>query len=388
MRCLMVAKRISNVPESGTVRIANLVARLTQEGRQIFSFSMGEPDFVTPESIRKATQEALDEGFTHYTPSAGIPRLRELIAEKSLEQNGIPCQASDVLVTPSKHAIFMSMLAVVDEGDEVILPDPAWGTFDATARLAGGRPRYAVLREEDEFRMTPDVVAELITPKTSLIVINSPSNPTGSVMEREDLKGIADLAKDHDFTVLSDEVYEHIIYEGKHHSIASLEGMFERTITINGFSKTYAMTGWRLGWLVAPPPLFKAMSKLQSHSVTCAVSFVQKGGVEALTGPQGSVDEMVGEFKERRDMVMELLEEIPSLHCPVPKGAFYIFPSYDLEMNSEEFCAYLLEKANVGVTPGVAFGPNSEGRFRLSYAASRGTLEKGMASMKKALARL
>jgi aspartate aminotransferase len=388
MRCLMVAKRISNVPESGTVRIANLVARLTQEGRQIFSFSMGEPDFVTPESIRKATQEALDEGFTHYTPSAGIPRLRALIAEKSLEQNGIPCQASDVLVTPSKHAIFMSMLAVVDEGDEVILPDPAWGTFEATARLAGGRPRYAVLREEDEFRMTPEVVAELITPKTSLIVINSPSNPTGSVMEREDLKGIADLAKDHDFTVLSDEVYEHIIYEGKHHSIASLEGMFERTITINGFSKTYAMTGWRLGWLVAPPPLFKAMSKLQSHSVTCAVSFVQKGGVEALVGPQGSVDEMVGEFRARRDLVMELLEEIPSLHCPVPKGAFYIFPSYDLEMNSEEFCAYLLEKANVGVTPGVAFGPNSEGHFRLSYAASRETLRKGMASMKEALAKI
>jgi aspartate aminotransferase len=384
----MVAKRISNVPESGTVRIANLVARLTQEGRQIFSFSMGEPDFVTPESIRKATQEALDEGFTHYTPSAGIPRLRALIAEKSLEQNGIPCQASDVLVTPSKHAIFMSMLAVVDEGDEVILPDPAWGTFEATARLAGGRPRYAVLREEDEFRMTPEVVAELITPKTSLIVINSPSNPTGSVMEREDLKGIADLAKDHDFTVLSDEVYEHIIYEGKHHSIASLEGMFERTITINGFSKTYAMTGWRLGWLVAPPPLFKAMSKLQSHSVTCAVSFVQKGGVEALVGPQGSVDEMVGEFRARRDLVMELLEEIPSLHCPVPKGAFYIFPSYDLEMNSEEFCAYLLEKANVGVTPGVAFGPNSEGHFRLSYAASRETLRKGMASMKEALAKI
>jgi len=388
MRCLMVAKRISNVPESGTVRIANLVSRLTQEGRQIYSFSMGEPDFVTPEGIRKATQEALDEGFTHYTPSAGIPRLRELIAEKSLEQNGIPCQASDVLVTPSKHAIFMSMLAVVDEGDEVILPDPAWGTFDATARLAGGRPRYAVLREEDGFRMNPEVVAELITPKTSLIVINSPSNPTGSVIEREDLKGIADLAKDHDLTVLSDEVYEHIIYEGKHHSIASLDEMFERTITINGFSKTYAMTGWRLGWLVAPPPLFKAISKLQSHSVTCAVSFVQKGGVEALIGPQGSVDEMVGEFRARRDLVMELLEEIPSLHCPIPKGAFYIFPSYDLEMNSEEFCAYLLEKANVGVTPGVAFGPNSEGRFRLSYATSRETLEKGMASMKEALARL
>lgn len=384
----MVADRLGNMPESGTVRIANLVAKLKQEGRDVLSFSMGEPDFTTPENIREAAKRALDEGFTHYTPSAGLPELRDLIARKSIKENKIPCTASNVLVTPTKHAIFMSVLAMINQGDEVILPDPVWGTYDASIRLAGGKPRYAVLKQEEEFRMTSERVAELITPKTRMIVINSPLNPTGSVLEKEDIKGIADLAKDHDITVMADEVYEHIIYEGEHLSIASLDGMFDRTITINGFSKTYAMTGWRLGWLVAPPEIFRAVNKLQSHSVTCAVSFVQKGGIEALSGPQDSVAAMREEFRARRDLVCDLIEEIPSLHCSKPKGAFYIFPSYDFEMNSEDFCTYILENANVGVTPGAAFGPNSEGYFRISYAASREALKEGLTRIKEALSRL
>ena len=385
MRLLMVAKRLDNMPESGTVRIANLVSKLKQEGRDVLSFSMGEPDFTTPEYIREAAKRALDEGFTHYTPSAGLPELRELVARKSVEENGIPCDASNVLITPSKHAIFMSVLSTVDEGDEVIIPDPAWGTYDASIRLAGGKVKYAVLNQENEFRMTPETVAEMITPKTRLMVINSPSNPAGSVLDRDDVKGLADLAIDHDITVISDEVYEHIIYDGEHVSMASIDGMFERTITVNGFSKTFAMTGWRLGWMVAPPDLFKAASKLQSHSVTCAVSFVQKGGIEALKGPKDSVDEMRKEFKARRDLVCDLIDDIPTLHCGRPKGAFYVFPSYDFETNSEDFCTYLLEKANVGVTPGSAFGPNSEGHFRISYAASREALEEGLDRIKKAL---
>lgn len=384
----MVAKRLGKMPESGTVRIANLVAKLKQEGRDVLSFSMGEPDFTTPENIREATKRALDEGFTHYTPSAGLPELRELVARKSVEDNGIPCCASNVLITPSKHAIFMSILATVNEGDEAIIPDPAWGTYDACIRLAGGKPQYAVLDQENEFRFTPETVAELITPRTRLILINSPSNPAGSVLEREDLKGLADLAQDHDISVISDEVYEHIIYEGEHVSIASIDGMFDRTMTINGFSKTFAMTGWRLGWVVAPPDMFNAVSKLQSHSVTCAVSFVQKGGIEALRGPQDSVVAIREEFRARRDLVCDLIGDIPSLHCTKPKGAFYVFPSYDFEMNSEDLCTYLLENANVGVTPGTAFGPNSEGYFRISYAASREALEEGLGRIKKALANL
>jgi aspartate aminotransferase len=379
---------MGNMPESGTVKIANLVSKLKQEGRNVISFSMGEPDFPTPENIREAAKRALDEGFTHYTPSAGIPELRELVAEKSVKENNIPCTASNVLITPSKHAIFMSMLAMVDEGDEVIIPDPAWGTYDASIRLAGGKPTYVVLEEDNGFRMNPDALAEIITPRTSMIVVNSPSNPAGSVLERDDIKGIADLAKDHDLTILSDEVYEHIIYEGEPTSMASVDGMFERTITVNGFSKTYAMTGWRLGWLVAPPAIFKEFSKLQSHSVTCGVSFAQKGAVEALKGPQDSVASMKEEFRIRRDLVCDLIDEIPSLHCARPKGAFYIFPSYDFEMNSEDFCTYLLENANVGVTPGTAFGPHSEGHFRISYAASREALEEGLIRIKEALSRL
>lgn len=384
----MVARRMGNMPESGTVKIANLVSKLKQEGRDVLSFSMGEPDFPTPENIRESAKRALDEGFTHYTPSAGIPELRELVARKSVRENNIPCKASNVLITPSKHAIFMSMLAMVNEGDEVIIPDPAWGTYDASIRLAGGRPRYLVLHQDNEFRMDPDDLAELITPRTSMIVVNSPSNPTGSVLEQGDIKGIADLAKDHDITILSDEVYEHIIYEGEHISMASIDGMFDRTITVNGFSKTYAMTGWRLGWAVAPTPIFKELSKLQSHSVTCGVSFAQKGGVEALKGPQDSLASMKEEFRIRRDLVCDLIDEIPSLHCSKPKGAFYVFPSYDFEMNSEDFCTYLLENANVGVTPGTAFGPNSEGHFRMSYAASRESLEEGLERIKEALCKL
>ncbi|MFP4546047.1 MAG: pyridoxal phosphate-dependent aminotransferase [Methanomassiliicoccales archaeon] len=384
----MVAKRMGYMPESGTVRIANMVSRLKEKGEDILSFSMGEPDFTTPENIRKAAARALEEGYTHYTPSAGFPELRDLVAEKSREENGIPCDASNVLVTPTKHSIFMSILAMVDEGDEVILPDPAWGTYDASIRLAGGVPRYAVLDQENDFRMTPETVQGLIGPKTRMIVLNSPSNPAGSVLEREDVKGIADLVIDNDLTVLSDEVYEKIVYEGEHHSIGSMDGMFDRTITVNGFSKTFAMTGWRLGWMVAPPEIFKAVSKIQSHSVTCAVPFAQMGGIEALKGPRDEVEEMVREFRARRDLVMDMMDEIPSVECQRPKGAFYVFPSYDFEMNSEDFCTYLLENAKVGVTPGSAFGPNSEGHFRISYAASREDLKAGLERIKEALERL
>jgi len=379
---------MGNVPESGTVRIGNLVSRLKAEGRDIISFSMGEPDFTTPDNIREAAKRALDDGFTHYTPSAGIAELRRAVAEKSMRENGIPCDMSNVLITPSKQAIFMSIMAMVDEGDEVILPDPAWGTYDACIRLAGGTPVYLVLDAENDFRPSPEDISELITDKTSMIVINSPSNPSGGIMEEEDAEGIADLAIDHDLTVLSDEVYEKVIYEGKHLSLASYDGMFERTITVNGFSKTYAMTGWRLGWLVAPPYMLKPISKLQSHSLTCAVSFAQVGGLEALTGPQDSVRGMVEEFRARRDLVCDLLDEIPSLSCSRPKGAFYVFPSYDFEMKSDELTEYLLEKANVGVTPGTAFGPNSEGHFRISYAASRENIEEGLRRIKEALTNL
>jgi len=385
----MAAKRLSNVPESGTVKIANVVSRLKQDGvKDIISFSMGEPDFPTPENITQACQASLDRNFTHYTPSAGIPELRKAVAARTRQDNGIPCTEANVLITPTKQAIFMTMLALVDEGDEVVLPDPAWGTYEACIRLAGGVPRYVTLSPDDDYRMTPEAVAEAITPKTTMVLLNSPSNPTGAVLTRGDIQGIADLARDHDLTVLSDEVYEKIIFEGEHHSIAALDGMFDRTVTVNGVSKTYAMTGWRLGWAVAPAPIIKALNTLQTHSLTCCVSFVQQAGVEALSGPQDSVDRMVKEFRERRDLIMRLIADIPSLHCPTPKGAFYLFPSFDHQMSSEDLAAYLLQEAHVALTPGSAFGPAGEGHLRISYACSRQDIEEGMARIKKALAKL
>jgi aspartate aminotransferase len=384
----MVAKRLSNVPESGTVKISNIVSKLKEEGVDIVSFSMGEPDFSTPDNITQACVDSLHGHFTHYTPSLGIPELRKAVAQKARRENSIPCTEANVLITPTKQAIFMAVMAMIDEGDEVILPDPSWGTYEACVRLAGGVPVYAALSPADEYRMTPELVQEHITPRTRMVLLNSPANPTGSVLTEADVKGIADLAVDHDLLVLSDEVYEKIVFEGKHFSIASMDGMFDRTITVNGVSKTYAMTGWRLGWAIAPLSIIKPMNTLQTHSITCVTSFVQKAGVEALNGPQSSVDEMVKEFRARRDLIMSLIDEIPSLHCPEPKGAFYLFPSYDQEMSSEDMAAYLLEKAHVAVTPGAAFGPSGEGHLRISYACSRRDIREGMARIKAALAEL
>lgn len=384
----MVSRRLGSVTESGTVRISNIVSKLRQEGIDVLSLSMGEPDFPTPDNITKACVAALNEHFTHYTPSAGIPELRKAVAAKSVKDNGIRCSENNVLITPTKQAIFMTMFAMLDEGDEAIIPDPTWGTFDACVRLAGATPRYLKLIPEEEYRITPERIAELITKKTKLILINSPSNPCGAVLTKKDIQGIADLAMDHDLLVFSDEVYEKIIYDGAmHHSIASLDGMFDRTITTNGLSKTYAMTGWRIGWIVAPVEVVKEINKLQTHSLTCVTSFVQKAAVEALTGPQESVGKMVNEFHTRRDLMYGLMKEIPSLRCPRPKGAFYVFPKYDFNMRSDDLAAYLLEKAHVAITPGSAFGPSGEGHLRLSYAASKEVITEAMGRIGEALAK-
>ena len=384
----MVSKRLQNVPTSGTVKISNIVSQLKSEGVDILSFSMGEPDFATPENIIDACVDSLRGQFTHYTPSLGIPELREAIAAKTRKENDIKCSAKNVLVTPTKHAIFMIALAYLDPGDEVLLADPSWVTYDACIRLAGAKPVYVPTSYADEFTMTPEMMAEKVTDKTRMVFLNSPCNPTGTVMSRNDLKGIADLCMDHDLKVLSDEIYERIIYEGEHISIGSLDGMFDRTLTVSGLSKTYAMTGWSLGWLVAPESDIKEVNKLQTHSITCCASFTQPAAVEALTGPQGEIDRMVGEFRKRRDLMCDLIEDIPGLCCIKPKGAFYVFPRYDLDMSSEDFAAYLLKEAHVAVTPGSAFGPSGEGYLRLSYAASEEQIIEGMQRIKDAMSRL
>jgi aspartate aminotransferase len=383
----MIAERINRVKESGTMKMKELAGQKKAEGKNIISFTVGEPDFDTPKHIVEAAKKALDEGKTRYLNAAGLPELREAIARSAKAANGIPCDASNVMVAPSKHAIFETIMATVNEGEEVILPDPAWVSYEPATALAGGRAVPVTTKEENEWRVLPEDVAELITPKTKMIILNSPSNPCGSIATKDDIKGIADLAKDHDLVVLSDEVYEKIVFDGhKHYSIAAEPDMFDRTVTISGFSKTYAMTGWRMGWLIAPKPLFKAVNKIQQHSITHVTTFAQYGGLAALTGPQEPVDAMVNEFKERRDLVMKLIGEIPQLHCDVPKGAFYAFPRYDNLMKSEEMALYLMDKAEVAVTGGAAFGEAGEQHLRISYATNKENISEGLERLKNALA--
>lgn len=383
----MIAERVKKVQESGTMKMKELAGQKKAEGKKIISFTVGEPDFDTPKHIVEAAKKALDEGKTRYLDAPGLPALREAIAKEEKESNGIPCDASNVLIAPTKHAIFESVMATVNEGDEVIMPDPAWVTYEPCVVLAGGKAVACRTREEDGWRLTPDAVAELITPKTKMILYNSPSNPCGAVETRDDIRGIADLAKDHNLVVLADEVYEKIIFDGlKHHSIAAEPGMMDRTITISGFSKTFAMTGWRLGWLVAPKPIFKAINKIQQHSITHATSFAQYGALAAMTGPKEPVQKMVKEFQERRDLIMKLMKDIPSFHCDKPKGAFYVFPRYDIDMDSEAFALHLMDKAEVAVTGGESFGKAGVKHIRISYATNKQNIQEGMERIRKALA--
>ncbi|MDH3365728.1 MAG: pyridoxal phosphate-dependent aminotransferase [Thermoplasmata archaeon] len=382
----MIADRIERVKESGTMKMKELAGQKRAEGKKIISFSVGEPDFDTPKNIVEAAKKALDEGKTRYLNAAGLPELREAIARTSKESNAIPCDASNVLIAPTKHAMFETIMATVNEGEEVIMPDPAWVSYEPATVLAGGRAIPVTTSAENEWRVLPEAVAELITPKTKMILLNSPSNPCGSIAKKEDVKGIADLAKDHDLVVLSDEVYEKIVFDGhKHYSIAAEPDMFDRTVTISGFSKTYAMTGWRLGWLVAPKPLFKAINKVQQHSITHCTTFAQYGGLAALVESQAPVEMMVKEFQERRDLVMKLIGEIPQLHCGAPKGAFYAFPKFDSSMNSEQMALYLMDNAEVAVTGGSAFGAAGEEHIRISYATNKENIATGLERVKKAL---
>jgi aspartate aminotransferase len=384
----MVSKRLMNVPESGTVAIANLVSQLKQEGVEIISFSMGEPDFDTPNNIKEACVRSLNEGFTHYTPSTGIPDLRKAIADAAARDNKIKCTAKNVLVTPTKQALFMIALAYLDPGDEVILSDPAWVSYEAVIKLAGAKPVYVTTKFEDNFNMSADMIADVVTDKTKMLILNSPSNPTGSVLPRNTLKGIADLCIDKNIKVMSDEIYEHIIYEGEHVSIASFDGMFDRTLTISGLSKTYAMTGWRLGWLLAPEKDIAAVNKLQTHSITCCTSFTQPAAVEALRGTQEPRKKMVAEFKKRRDLALDLINEIDGVECNRPEGAFYLFPRYEHKIKSDDLAMYMMKEAHVAITPGISFGPAGENHFRLSYATSEENIISGIASMKRAFSKL
>jgi aspartate aminotransferase len=377
----MAAKRLLGIEQSATIKISERANELKRKGIEVINFGLGEPDFTTPKHISDAAKQALDRGYTHYAPSAGLPELRKAIAEKLRVENHLKVQPSNIIVTPgTKQAIYEAAMSLLEKGDEVILFDPAWVSYEAIIKLSGAK----VVWSSTYCNSLITELLEKVSRKTKLLVINSPSNPSGAVLSKQELRAIADIAIDRDLYVLSDEVYEKIIYNKEHYSIGSIDGMEDRTITINGFSKSYAMTGWRLGYAAAPEEIFEAMLKIQQHSVSSAASFVQYGGLAALTSSQECVKEMVAEFKARRDLIVKHLNQM-GLNYIKPDGAFYVFVNIAHLGSSIEVAEKLLNKAHIAVTPGAPFGPESSEYIRISYATSQVNINEGMHRMKKAI---
>jgi aspartate aminotransferase len=377
----------------GTETAFEVLARaraLEAQGRDVIHLEIGEPDFDTPAHIREAAKEALDAGWTHYTPSAGLEEIRRACAEHIAESRGLSVGAENVVVVPGgKPILFYVILALVDEGDEVIYPNPGYPIYESVVRFAGGTPVPLPLREERGFRPDPDELAGLVTPRTKLIIINSPGNPCGGVMAREDLEVVADAALRNDCYVLSDEIYSRIVYEGCHESVAALPGMRERTILLDGFSKAYAMTGWRLGYGVMSASLAPWITRLVTNSNSCCAAFTQIAGIEALRGDQSAVTEMVRAFRARRDALVKGLNGIPGVTCRTPAGAFYAFPRIaSLGRPAKDVADILLNEAGVATLAGTAFGQHGEGYLRLSYANSLENLEEAVRRIHSAVAAL
>jgi aspartate aminotransferase len=354
---------------------------LEAEGRSIVYLQIGEPDFDTPAHVREAAKRALDAGETHYAPFAGIPALREAIAADVTARKGFAADPSQVFVTVGgKGVMLYAILGLVDPLDEVLVPDPGYPIYESLVRFVGATPVSVPIRMANDFRLDVDELASLVTPKTRGLVMNSPANPTGGVLTRGDLEAIAAIAIRHDLWVLTDEIYSRILYDGAEHvSIASLPGMAERTIVLDGFSKTFAMTGWRLGYAVVPPQLREVYGQLIINTISCAPTFAQLGAVAALTGPQVDVDAMVAEFRVRRDLVVDGLNAIPGVECRRPVGAFYAFPSVaGTGLSGAAVAERLLQEAGVCVLPGVGFGAHGGDHIRISYAASRASLVEAL----------
>ncbi len=373
-----VSERMSSLPVSSIRVIFEKATRM----KDVVRLELGEPDMDTPTHIKEAAKKALDEGFTHYTPFMGFEDLREQIGQKVKVENGIRVDPkTEIIVTPGAcSSIYCALLSIVNPNEEVLVPDPGWPHYDACVRMANGVPIHYPQLEKNDFRADPADLITKINEKTKAIIINSPNNPTGSVLSEKDLGKIAQVAKENDLIVVSDEVYEKITYDNvKHVSIASLPGMRERTVTINAFSKTYAMTGWRIGYAIAPAEIITQMAKLVLYTSTCANSMGQRAAIMALTGPQESVAEMVREYKRRRDFVVKRLNEIEGISCKLPKGAFYVFPNIkELDMSSHACADYILEHARVSTVPGSGFGEFGEGYIRISYATSLENLQEAM----------
>lgn len=388
----MFANRIAHLEAEGAYAVLARASDIERAGREVLHLELGQPDFRTPETIAQAGVAAIEEGLTRYTSPAGLTRFRELIAADAGARRGVTVHPDMVVAGPgSKPGLFFPTLALVAPGDEVIYPDPGFPTYRAMIGVAGGTPVPVTLREENQFSFDLDVFDSKISDKTKLIILNSPANPTGGVIPLEDLKHIAKQAQKYDAWILADEIYSRLVYDGMESapSVVSIDGMLERTVIADGFSKAYAMTGWRLGYMIAPPALAERLELLITHSVGCTAMFTQYAGMEALTGPQDFVREMVAEYQKRRDRMVELANAIPGVHAQKPQGAFYVFPNVkSFGISSKEIQARLLEEEGVAVLAGTDFGPAGDGYIRLCYATSMEVIERAMEKIHRFFERL
>ena len=387
---MRLAERMRDIGTETAFEAAARARALEATGVDVIHLEIGEPDFDTPANIREAAKRALDAGWTHYGPALGLPQLREAIAADSTARRGFAVDPGNVVVTPgAKPIMHYAITALAGPGDEVIYPDPGFPIYESMASFVGARPVPIPLSEAHDFRLDVDELRSLVTDRTRLIIFNSPANPTGGVLNRSDLEAIAAIAIERDIIVLADEIYGRIIYEGEHHSIAALPGMAERTIILDGFSKTFAMTGWRLGYAIVPPALVQPFSRLIINSVSCTSAFSQIAAVEALTGPQADVEAMVAEFHVRRDLIVDGLNTIPGIRCRRPQGAFYVFPNVSgTGLTGGEFADKLLYEAGVSVLAGSAFGRVGVDHARISYANSQSNLRRAVERIADVVARV
>ena len=384
------AKRMSRLGTESAFEVLAKAKSLEAQGKDIIHLEIGQPDFSTPMNVCEAAFKAMKDGHTGYCPSAGLPEFREVVAQHISETRGIDIHPDEVTVTPgAKPIIFFTILALIDEGDEVIYPEPGFPVYESVIDFIGGKAVPLPLREEVGFRFRIDDLIDAITERTKLLILNSPQNPTGGILTEADLNAIAELARKHNFYILTDEVYSRLLYEGTHQSILSLPGMKEKTILIDGHSKTYAMTGWRLGYGVAPREIADKITRLTINSNSCTATFTQIAGIEALTGPQTFVTQMVSEFKIRRDAIVDGLNAIDGITCIKPLGSFYVFPNVtQLSLSCEALADYLMDEVGVALLPGTAFGKYGDGYLRLSYANSLDNIKDALSRIKFAIAKL
>lgn len=374
-----LSQLVGAVPGSVTAMMMQKGRELAAAGMDVINLAGGEPDFNTPAHIIEVAHKAMLAGDTHYPPSFGTPELLDAIVAKLARENNVHVTRDQILVTPgAKWAIYVTLAVTTNPGDEVLVLDPAWVSYGPMVQLQQATPIHVALPSEDNFRITVPLLEQHITPRSKLIMVNSPNNPTGRVLTRDEIDAIVHVANKHDLYVLSDEIYEHILYDGAvHYSLAAEPGMAERTIIVNGFSKAYAMTGWRLGWLAAPKPIAKLARTLQTQSITSAASFAMTAGAVALNGPQECVHEMTAAYTARRRFMLDALEEIPGVECAPIEGAFYVFPKFTAtDKGSLEIASILLEDGLIATTPGVAFGQAGEGHVRFSIASDMESLER------------